>query len=382
MHSPTPWPQLSWDAAATGAALEGRIREIARLARRFEAALEQAAEQELADLSRIDEALTAWDRAAAEVFVHTAFGEGKPIAPAEAPARAKALKKAWDELCRLRAQMLDGLGEAAEGVLEREPNVAIDEAMLAVGQGMPEQEYDSEESESAFFQDQPAENFRHLPEDDEPPEHIDGEIEDGQAFLGDDDMESAEASAKKNFDHLSGAKPAPKVEAPVASPVRPEEVRQRQAAQAKPYPGTGNLSALLALLPVEWIVAIHQRLKLPAAGDEELSAGSRSALLRGPVHAFLKNPAKLAEVVAALGDKEKEILSALLRLGALNYSKATAKWGLDDADGYCWSERPPAGPLSVLRRTGLAFVCTQSGQPVVAAPTDLVDELRKLLGKA
>lgn len=380
MNARQGWPELSWDAAATGALLEGRIREVARLARRFEAALEQAAEEELVDLSTVDDALAAWDAAAAEVFVHTAFGEGRPVAPDEAPARAKAVRKAWGELRRLRAQMLESLGGAAERVLEREPSVAVDEALLAVGQGMPEQPYDSEEHEAAFFEDQPAASFRTLPEDDSPQEHIDGEVDEG-ALLGDDDLESAEQSAKKNFDHLSGAKPAPKVEAPLASPVRPEEVRQRQAAQARPCPASPNLSAMLALLPIEWVVAVHKALKLPPAGDEELSAGSKSALLRGPIHAHLKAPAKLAEVVAGLGEKEKEILSAVLRLGALNYSKATAKWGSDDADGYCWSERPPSGPLSVLRRSGLVFVCAQNGQPVVAAPTDLAEELRKLLGK-
>ncbi|MGC4116198.1 MAG: hypothetical protein QM765_16800 [Myxococcales bacterium] len=356
---------------------------MAELARRFEAALEQAAEQELADLSLLEDELRAWDRAACEVFVHTALGEGKAIAPSEVPARARALKSAWNELGKLRAQMLDGLGEAAEGVLEREQHIEIDARLLAVGQGMPEQEFDSEEHEAAFFQDQPGERFKNLADDDGPQEHIDGEIAEGQALLGDDDeMESAEQSARKNFDHLSGARPAPQVEAPKASPVRPEEVRQRQAVHARPLPATPNLSALLALLPVDWLVAIQQALRIPPAGGEELSAGSKSALLRLPIHAHLKTPARLAEVVAGLGEKEKEILSALLRLGTLNYSKVTSKWGSDDADGFCWSERPASGPLSVLRRSGLAYVCSQNGLPVVSAPADLAAELRRLLEKA
>jgi hypothetical protein len=73
-------------------------------------------------------------------------------------------------------------------------------------------------------------------------------------------------------------------------------------------------------------------------------------------------------VVAGLGDKEREILAALLRLGALSYSKATAKWGSDDGDGYCWSGaarlRTALGPAT--QRPGLRL---QPGRPACGRST-------------
>jgi hypothetical protein len=125
-------------------------------------------------------------------------------------------------------------------------------------------------------------------EDDLPQEHIDGELEEGEAgpagapaFLGDDDMESAEASAKRSFDHLSarGRRPGSRPRSPRRSARRGPPAA---GPHAKPYPATGHLSALLALLPAEWVVTIHRTLKLPPAGGEELSAGSNRRCCAAP----------------------------------------------------------------------------------------------------
>lgn len=372
MDAPPSWPNLSWDPAPAGAALDLRVRQIAELATRFEAALEQAAEQEQADLSALEKDLDSWDRAAAEVFVHTGLGEGRPVTASRLPA----LRKAYGELRGLRAVLLSRLGGAAAGVVAREPKVEIEAELLQVGGGLGDEGWDEEESEASFFKDLPPEELR-APPDFEPPEGpIDGEIEDGEAFPGD---EMEEGFEDEELADLGGDRPDEQPAPPVATPVRPEEIRLRQLAHAKAYPQSGTLGAMLALLPAEWIVAIHATLGLETSPDEDLSAGSRAALLRGPIFEHLRSPEGLAEVVASLGPKEREILGALLKVGLLSYARVAAKWGSDDADGYSWAERPESGPLSALRRRGLAFVLSRNGEQVVAAPTDLAEALKAAL---
>lgn len=372
MPDRTAWPRLTWDGPFSLDSLRDRLREIAGRARRFEAALEEAAEAGEADLSLLEEPLADWDRSAAGVFAYTGLGEGKAIPEAEVPALAKQLAQTYKELGERRDKVLARLGKAAPRVLAREPKIALDEAAITVGEGPSGlgTELNSEESEAAFFQELTPEQLR-AKEDGAEPEYVDGELRDGDALpsLGDD----MDAPAEVGTSRLTGEVRALIVEQRAASPVRAEELRLRQLAESKPFPKTGHLAALLANLPAEWVAAIHATLGL-AAGPET-TAGSRATAQRGQIFEHLRDAESLASLVGSLGERERTLLGALVRTGGLPYPRVTAKFGLDEADGYAWSERPPSGPLAVLRRSGLAFVCTKDGQLFVAVAADLVSAL-------
>ncbi len=367
MHALPPWPPLPREPSPTPETLARRIQTVARRVRAFETALEYAAEDERIDLSRHEESMAAWERAAAPVFLHTALGEGRAL-PADLGGLARTLDHAYEVLGRHRLALLERLGAGAGHVLEAEAGVEVDPAFLVVGQGPAGEQWDEEEHEAAHFQEPSAEQLRSL-HDPGPQEHIDGEVEEGVGLLGDDEL--APERAVVGVNRLTGEMPAITVEARVAAPVRADEVLKRQQAESKPLPTPANLSGLLALLPGEWITAIHKTLQLPRP-DFDLSAGSRSAAMRGVIHQHLTG-AGLDKVLAGLGAKERELLAALVRSPAgLVYTAVTARWGLDEADGFAWSERPPSGPVAVLRRSGLAFVGVRGPQRVVVAPADLL----------
>lgn len=378
MPDRTAWPRLSWDGPPSLDALRARLRELAARARRFEAALEEAAEAGEADLSLIEAPLAEWDRCAADVFAFTGLGEGRAIAESDVPSLSKQLAKTSQELGKHREKVLARLGKAASRVLAREPEIALDEAAITVGEGpdgVPASS-GSEDSEAAFFREVPVER---LPNGEEPefeePEFIDGEIRDGGAPMLGDDMD---APAEVGTSRLTGEARALVVEQRASSPVRAEELRMRQLAESKPYPKTGHLAALLANLPTEWIGAIHATLGLPGAGAET-TAGSRATAQRAAIFEHLRRPESLAALVAGFGERERTLLAALVRTGGLPYPRVTAKFGLDEADGYAWTERPASGPLAMLRRSGLAFVCTKDGGLFVAAAADLAAPLKEAL---
>ncbi|HCF62561.1 MAG TPA: hypothetical protein DFS52_31805 [Myxococcales bacterium] len=316
------WPSLQWEPPSERAAewLLDRTIEIAARARAFEVGLEQAGEAEEIDLGLIASELEAWDKRAAQVFAYTAMGEGRPL-PADCSAFVRQLEETYGHLTRIRARLLSGLGaQGAAVVSQREEAAEIDRARL-----------------------------RQRPD---------------------------EAPA---LELITGEQGLEEVDAPVENPVRAEELRMRSEAEQKPLPEEAHLADLLATLPSDWLRAVFENLGL-AIPEAPPASASRSSVRRQAVAKHLLDEENLGQVTESLDPMERGLVSELLSAGgSLPYKQITETYGLDEADGFYWSERPPSGPLASLRRLGLVFVGTRNGQLTTTVATELRDGLRRLL---
>ena len=365
------WPEISWkDSRLDEESIRNRIEIIALQVRRFELALEAAGEAEVADLSGFEPELDAWDRSAAPVFAHTGLGEGLPLVASELPALARALEAACSELGAQRSQLLEKLGPpVAARVLELEATVLLEAADLWAA---PPADLAESEGEAYMLAGEPEPLLV-------PPaaEALEAEVDPGAPV---ESLPQRLGGSGSDVRERLGAEPEPERTSKerLGTPVRGEELRMRQLAEAKPLPEDDTLGALLALLPSEWIgaVAAHLELTAPVAKAH----GSRTTRLQAAVHAHLRDPGSLRALVAGLGEPERKLLAALLRAdGPLPHGAVAAAFGLDEADGFYWSGRPTSGPLSRLRRSGLVFVGARENQAQVAVPSDLAAELRALL---
>ncbi|HEY3448429.1 MAG TPA: hypothetical protein VGK67_18885 [Myxococcales bacterium] len=327
------WPKLDWKCPATKADawLDKRTFEIAALARRFELAFTVLAEEGKLDLGAVDMALLDWDKAAAQILAYTIWGEAKRV-PSD-PKFVRNLEQIYLTVGRARLKVLGAFGRSeAAAVVAREEQLMLDPKALRPAPASPIPT-----------------NFARFT----------GEF---QAFTTSDAFKS-----------IDGFKMVP---------VSADEVLKRTSAESKMLPESRQLGALLAILPSEWVNATFEQLKLKLDEDAELSAASRSSAKRGAIYEFLMKPENLAALVGKLKPEEQELLTDLLvHEGWLPYRRLRDAYGLDESDGFYWNTRPPAGPLSKLRRRALAFVGTRNGTPMVTVPTDLSKALIELMAK-
>jgi len=321
------WPKLDWNRPFTRDGLQQRIVEIARLARRFETALEQGAEAGELELQLLTSDLEAWDLCASNVFMYTQLGEGRELEESEVPACAAQLAEVYEALIGLRRETLEHLGPRAAAPLAGEREVEIDERFL------------TEKDESKISRGSSA-------------DVLGNEVASGTA----------------------------ECEPPLEKPVTAIELRLRQAAEQKPLADL-RLNALIASLPPDWVSAIHSHLALDEeSASQEGEGGTRSGNQRQRIEKHLSDPESLLRTVSSLDEREKGVLSEILAAdGVLPYSQTVARWGLDESDGFYWSQRPPSGPLGYLRRVGLVYVGTLQGKLVTVIPKDLAEPLESLI---
>ncbi|MGI5860480.1 MAG: hypothetical protein ACOX6T_00315 [Myxococcales bacterium] len=316
------WPSLAWEPPSERAAewLLDRTIEVAARARAFEVGLEQAGEAGEVDLALVGSDLDAWDKWAARVFAYTAIGEGLAL-PADTGAFARRLEETYGHLTCVRARLLARLGaEGAARVIEREAAAEIDRARLR--------------------------------------------------------QRTDKAPA---LELIAGEQDLQEVDAPVESPVRADELQMRSQAEQRPLPDGARLGDLLAALPSDWLRAVFENLEL-ALPDGAPAPASRSSARRQAVAEHLFDEQNLSLIAESLDPIERGLVSELLAAdGSLPYKQITETYGLDEADGFYWSERPPSGPLARLRRLGLVFVGTRNGQLTVTVACELRVGLRELL---
>jgi hypothetical protein len=315
--APNDWTGLSWTPASPALPwLLERVEWMAQRARGFELAVEEAGEE---PRSRAAPVLAEWERLVAQVWLYAGLGEARQMSEEDVPAHAEELAKVWANLCELREQALASMGVGAGSVRERERTVRVDEVQVRQRAG-------------------------ELPSFEDP--------------------------------GLPGSVPPPLE--PEVRPVSADEVRQRLDHEARPLPQPFTLEAVVAALPPPWVATIHETLglQLEESPDEE-EGTSPVKQQREEVCAALGQPDFLREVVSSLGEEERALLEALLASAeGLRYGDATARFGMDDADGFYWSERPASGPVARLRRLGLAVVARHEGRQVLAIPADLAAALQ------
>jgi hypothetical protein len=315
--APNDWTELSWTPSSPALPwLLERVGWMAQRTRGFELALEEVGEVGEEPRSRAATVLAEWERQAAQVWLYAGLGEARQVSEEDVPAHAEELAKVWANLCELRQQVLAAMGEGAGSVRERERTVRVDEARVRQRVG-------------------------ELPSFEDPG-------------------------------------PVPPPLEPEVRPVSADEVRQRQAQEARPLPQPFTLEAVMGALPPPWVATIHQTLGLQL--EEGEVGASPVKRQREEVCAALGQRDFLREILSSLEEQERALLEALLASAeGLRYGEAVARFGLDDADGFYWSERPASGPVARLRRLGLAVVARHEGRQVLALPADLAAALQAVL---
>lgn len=328
--SETPWPALDWTVGAQRVSwLVERTKDIALRARAFELALEDAASAGEAPLSKVAEQLDEWEHFAATIWMYAGLEKAKQVSADDVPVHAEELAKVYGSLSETREKILSTVGaDAAKKIEAREKAAKVDDAQVQQRAGELPQFGETD----AF----------------------------GNTFV------------------------PPVAEDAVKNPITAEELRSRMSAEQKTMPDNADFKTHLSLLPPPWIAAIFETYALPMPPSDdneeaELTSNSRTTIQK-KVLGDTMGEELLRTAVFALEDRDRELLSALLQnAGALRYSEAMTKFGRDDADGFFWSQRPASGPISRLRRTGLAFVGMRGGKQLLAVPSDLQPVLRKLL---
>ncbi len=321
------WPELSWTPSGEKVEwLIDRTHELAVRARGFELALEQASEAGEANLSRLADDLAEWEKLTANIWMSSGLEDAEGVTDEAVPRHADALAKVYRNLIDRRRSILAKLGAEASAKLQaREETVDVTEGEAGESDQVPQ-------------------------------------------FGGETDL----LGTQLPFIQLPGHE--------IQRPVSSDELRMRQTAESKQLPESGNLGALLSILPSEWVTSIFETLGLAAPGDEEMTAGSRSAFRRGVIHEHLLREDFLREIALALDEEDRTLLVKLMEAGKpLPYNRITAEFGKDDADGFFWGDRRPSGPLARLRRTGLAFVAMRFSQQLVQTPVDVAAKLKTVL---
>ena len=327
MNIALPWPEIPWDPGLAPLDwLFDRVDLMVGRARGFELALEQACVAGEAALSTVADELAEWERCAANVFMYAGLRQAEQLGAEDVAAHAEELEKVWNELSGLRQVLLERLGEeAAERVVDREGLAKVDAAQVSERVG-----------------EQPA-------------------------FVA-------------ATDRLSGVQTLmPSLTGPRTKPVTADELRMRQAAEQKALPEPATLALLLEQAPSDWVGAIFDILGLEL--PEEIIAAPRAAR-RKEIRRHHANRESLESLVAGLPDEARALLGEILeRGGVLRHSEVVERYGMDEADGFHWTARPPSGPLAWLRRMGLAFVGNQDGLKVALVPEDLRERLEAELAK-
>ncbi|MGI5860440.1 MAG: hypothetical protein ACOX6T_00115 [Myxococcales bacterium] len=327
MKDPNPWPELPWEPGTPR--LEWLLDRVAVLADRtccFELGIERAIEAGEVSRAAIASELDAWEHCAANVYLYVGLREAQRLSPEDVPAHAEELEKVWRELIDLRSRLLERLGDRlAGGVFDYETVARVDDAEI----------------------------LRRV-----------GEL---PAFVAETNVLTGEQTLMPSLTGFRG------------KPVTADEVRMRQSAEQKLLPEPATLEALLAHLPSDWASAIFDILGLDLP---DAALGAPRAARRKAIADYLGDEEQLEVLVAGLPDEARELLAKILeRGGAMRYLDAVEKPGLDEADGFYWTARPPSGPLAWLRRMGLAFVGVRGGQKVVVVASDLRKRLKAALAQ-
>lgn len=328
LMSASAWPEFSWTVSSDPSAwLDERIREMATRARAFELALDEASTAGTAPLAPVVSAIEKWDKVAADVWMYAGL-KVEQLMPEELAIHAQLLEKIWEGLSKYRRRILKGVGEAgAEKIQSLETTIPVTKEHFA--------------------------------------ERV-GELEFG----------GTEVDALGVITHHA-TRPVP-----TGKPVTAEEMRSRAAAEGKRLPEPTTIENVLAQHPVPWVHSIFESLELnlEEAPPEVKSLGTRTDAQRIFIAQRLVTPDFLREVVLALEEEDRTLLTELLEeTGGVRYGEVTARYGKDEADGFYWSERAPSGPLARLRRAGLVTVGERGDRVVVVMPEDLRAPIREVL---